>query len=168
MPRSYLIFKWVVYALATLALVLAQVFLLSHVRVEGVAPFLPPMLVGAAASYEGSRASSIYALAFGFLCDLAMAGAPAGFYTFVFTLSALVAALLAEHLFSPGFWCSLMAVTVCYLITALGRAAVFLPRGAAGGAVLLTAAAEYLVTLPCLIPVFLLFRQVHRRTTVDY
>ena len=24
------------------------------------------------------------------------------------------------------------------------------------------------VTLPCLIPVFLLFRQVHRRTTVDY
>ena len=35
-------------------------------------------------------------------------------------------------------------------------------------AALVTAAAEYLVTLPCLLGVFPLFRQVHRRTTVDY
>ena len=35
-------------------------------------------------------------------------------------------------------------------------------------ALLLTAAAEFLVSLPCLVLVFPLFRQVHRRTTVDY
>ena len=169
MPRSYLVFKWAVYALATALLALAQLFVLNHVSLGGVFPFLPPMAVGVAASYEGSRASGVYALVFGLLCDLAMAGAPPGFYTFVFTLGALAASALAENLFSPGFWCSLMACAVCYLATALGRWAVFLHRGSASsGAVLLTAAAEFLVTLPCLIPVFLLFRQVHRRTTVDY
>lgn len=169
MPKSYLVFKWVVYTLATLLLALVQLFVLNQVHVWGVVPFLPPMVAGVMASYEGSRASPVYALVFGLLCDLTMAGAPAGFYTFVFTLAALLAALLAENLFSPGFLCSLMSVTVCYLLTALGRCAVFLHRGAASpAAVLLTAAQEYLVTLPCLILVFLLFRQVHRRTTVDY
>ena len=36
------------------------------------------------------------------------------------------------------------------------------------GAVLLTAGMEFAVTLPCLLLVFPLFRQIHRRTTVDY
>ena len=169
MPRSYLIFKWAVYALATALLALAQLFVLNHVSLGGVFPFLPPMVVGVAASYEGSRASPVYALVFGVLCDLAMAGAPAGFYTLVFTLSALIASLLAENLFSPGFLCSFMSTAVCYLVTALGRCAVFLHRGTASpAAVLLEAGKEYLVTLPCLVLVFLLLRQVHRRTTVDY
>ena len=87
----------------------------------------------------------------------------------MFTLAALLSSLLAENLFSPGFLCSLMSVTVCYLMTALGRCAVYLHRGTASpAAVLLMAAKEYLVTLPCLVLVFLLLRQVHRRTTVDY
>ena len=60
-------------------------------------------------------------------------------------------------------------VTVVGAVAALGRCAVYLHRGIASpAAVLLMAAKEYLVTLPCLIVVFLLFRQVHRRTTVDY
>ena len=70
MPKSYLIFKWVVYSLATMLLVLLQLFVLNYIHVGGIAPFLPPMLVGAAASYEGSRASPVYALVFGLLCDL--------------------------------------------------------------------------------------------------
>ena len=170
MPRSYLIFKWAVYALATLLLALLQLFVLDCVSVRGIVPFLPPMAVGVVASYERGRASGIYALAFGALCGLALPGtAVPGFYALTFTLSALLVSALAEHLLSPGFWCSLMACAVCYLATALGRWAVFLHRGSASsGAVLLTAAAEFLVTLPCLIPVFLLFRQVHCRTTVDY
>ena len=171
MPRSYLIFKWAVYALATALLALVQALLLSHLSPWGIIPFLPPMAVGVAASYEGSRASPVYALVFGLLCDLALTGGgtPAGFFTFVFTLGALAASLLAENLFSPGFLCSLMATAVCYLITALGRCGVYLVRGSAPlGAVLLTAAAEFLVTLPCLLLVFPLLRLVHRRTTVDY
>ena len=170
MPKSYLIFKWAVYALATLLLVLAQLFLLYHGSLWGFIPFLPPMLVGAAASYEGVRPSGVYALVFGALCDLALpgAGAPAGFFTLVFTLAAVLSAALAKHLFSPGFLCTLMAVTVSYLVTALGRCAALLHWGVSPAAALVTAAAEYLVTLPCLLGVFPLFRQVHRRTTVDY
>ena len=171
MPRSYLIFKWVVYSLATLLLVLVQLFLLNQISLGGIVPFLPPMVVGTVASYEGSRPSPVYALVFGLLCDLALtgSGAPAGFFSFVFTLGALAAALLAEHLFSPGLLCTLMSVTVCYLVTALGRCVYFLLRGSAVlPAVLLVAAKEYLLTLPCLVLVFPLLRLVHRRTTVDY
>ena len=170
MPRSYLIFKWAVYALATLLLALVQLFVLDRVRLWGIVPFLPPMAVGVTASYEGVRPSGIYALVFGALCDLALpaAGMPAGFFTLVFTLSALLSASLAVHLFSPGLWCSLMATAVSYLVTALGRCAVLLPRGAAPLPVLATAAAECLATLPCLVLVFPLLRLVHRRTTVDY
>ena len=171
MPRSYFIFKWVVYSLATLLLVLLQLFVLNYISPGGITPFLPPMVVGAVASYEGSRASPVYALVFGLLCDLALtgAGAPAGFFTLVFTLSALAAALLAERLFSPGLLCTLMSVTVCYLTAALGRCVYFLVRGdTALPAVLLVAVEEFLATLPCLLLVFPLVRLVHRRTTVDY
>ena len=171
MPKSYLIFKWVVYSLVTLLLVLLQLFVLNYIHIQGIVPLLPPMVVGAAASYEGSRASPVYALVFGLLCDLAFTGAGvgAGFFTFVFTLAALLSSLLAENLFSPGFLCTLMSVTVCYLATALGRCAGYLHRGTAAiPAVLLVALQEYLVTLPWIVVVFLLFRQVHRRTTVDY
>ena len=62
MPRSYLIFKWAVYALATALLALVQVLLLNHLSPWGIVPFLPPMAVGVAASYEGSRASPAYAV----------------------------------------------------------------------------------------------------------
>ena len=67
MPKRYIIFKWVVYGFATLLLVLGQLFLLNQLELWGLFPFLPPMLVGAVASFEGSKASPVFALVFGLL-----------------------------------------------------------------------------------------------------
>lgn len=169
MPKSYLIFKWVVYSLATLLLVLLQLFLLDRLAFRGLYPFLPPMLVGTVASMEGSRSGPVFALVFGLLCDLAIPGPAAGFFTLTFTLSALLSALLTEKLFSPGPTSSLVSVTLCYLITAAARAAVFLFRGHSGfSALLLIAAGEFLWSLPWLIPVYWLYRRVQRRTNIAY
>lgn len=169
MPKRYILFKWIVYSLAVLLLILLQLFVLNRISILGVIPFLAPMVTGTVASLEGSRASPIFALVFGLLCDLTIAGSADGFYTLTFTLAALVASLLAENLFSPGPLCSLMSVSVCYLLTALGRLAAFLIRQQTGlSALLMTAVLEYLVTLPWLLLVYWLLRRVNLRTTIDY
>ena len=166
LPKRYIVFKWVVYALAALVLLAFQAAVVDHVRLWGLVPWLAPMVVGVVSSYEGSRASPIFALVFGFLLDVGTAGASPGFLTFTFTLSALIAALLAEHLFSPGLLCSLVATAVCYLITALGR--LFLYPFADAPLVLSLALGEFLLSLPFLLAVFPLCRFVHRKTTIEY
>lgn len=166
MPKRYLVFKWVIYVIATFLLLQVQTWVLDHVEVWGVTAFLAPMMVGVVASYEGSLAGPLFALGFGVLCDLGTASPAAAFFTFTFTAAALAAALMAEHLFSPGFLCSLASTTVCYLITALGRL-LLLGSGAweVGAYVALR---EFLVTLPLLLVVFPVYRWVHNKTTIEY
>lgn len=167
MPKRYLVFRWCVYALATLLLSFFQLLVTDHISLLGVIPFLPPMVVGVVASYAGSRAGPVFALVYGLLCDLSGSPPAPGFFTLVFTLAALVAALMAERLFSPGFLCSLMATSVCYLLTALARLLLLAPDGSAGAGALL-AAEEFLVSLPFLLVVFPVYRWVHRKTWIEY
>ena len=70
MPKSYLVFKWTVYSLATLGLFALQYLVLSHIQVLGLSPFLYPILPAVAASYEGLRRGSVFALVVGVVCDL--------------------------------------------------------------------------------------------------
>ena len=166
MPKRYIVFKWVVYALATALLLQVQTWVLDYVPVWGVTAYLAPMLVGVVASYEGSLAGPLFALVFGVLWDLGTASPAAAFFTFTFTAAALTAALMAEHLFSPGFLCSQASTTVCYLITALGRLLLLGAGAWEAGAVL--ALREFLVSLPLLLVVFPVYRWVHRKTTIEY
>lgn len=169
MPKSYIVFKWVVYTAVTAALLLLCVFCLDRLRLWGVTPFLTPMLVGVVASYEGGRASPVFALVLGVLWDLATPGGAPGFFTLAFPIAALVSALLAENLFSPGLLCSFVTTTVCYLLTALGRLVSLLTEGSGALAAAVSVAfREYLISLPWLLVVFFVYRWVHRRTTVDY
>lgn len=166
MPKRYLVFKWVIYTVATFLLLQVQTWILDYVELWQVTPFLAPMLVGVVASYEGSLAGPLFALVFGVLCDLGTASPAAAFFTFIFTAAALAAALMAEHLFSPGFLCSLASTTVCYLITALGR--LFLLGSGAWETGAFLALREFLVTLPLLLVVFPVYRWVHNKTTIEY
>ena len=169
MPKRYLVFRWCIYALATLVLSFFQLLVADHVSLYGITPFLAPMLVGVVSSYEGSRAGPIFALVFGVLCDLGGATPVMGFFTLLFPLAALTASFLAENLFSPGFPCSLVSSFFCYLIVAGGRIILFLIDGETGvWDMWYLALREFLVSLPLLAVVFPLFRWVHRRTTFDY
>ena len=44
LPKSYLVFKWLVYASATLLFFALQSLVLNHIRVLGLTPFLYPLL----------------------------------------------------------------------------------------------------------------------------
>lgn len=169
MPKSYLIFKWTVYSLATLALFALQYLVLDNIQVLGLTPFLYPVLPAVAASYEGLRRGSVFALAVGLVCDLLLPGPFEGFFAIAFTLAALIAALIAENLLSPGFLCGLAVSAVSLGITAGMRLAVqFLSGGGYLGLMSRMALVETLITLPAILVVVPVYLLIHDRCASDY
>ena len=169
MPKSYLVFKWTVYSLATLGLFALQYLVLDNIQVLGLTPFLYPVLPAVAASYEGLRRGSVFALAVGLVCDLLLPGPFEGFYAIAFTLAALIAALIAENLLSPGFLCGLAVSAVSLAVTAGMRLAVqFLSGGGYLGLMSRIALVETLITLPALLVVVPVYRLIHDRCASDY
>ena len=60
MPKSYVAFKWSVYALATLLLFALQSVVLNHVRALGVTPFIYPMLPALVATTAAASSHRAY------------------------------------------------------------------------------------------------------------
>ena len=169
MPKSYLVFKWTVYSLATLALFALQYLVLDNIQVLGLTPFLYPVLPAVAASYEGLRRGSVFALAVGLVCDLLLPGPFEGFFAIAFTLAALIAALIAENLLSPGFLCGLAVSAVSLAVTAGMRLAVqFLSGGGYLGLMSRMALVETLITLPAILVVVPVYLLIHDRCASDY
>lgn len=169
LPKSYLVFKWTIYSLATLLLFALQYLLLNHVHVFGITPFLYPMLPAVLSSYEGLRRGSVFSLALGLVCDLLLVGPFEGFYTISFVLVALIAALIAENLLSPGFLCGLAVSAMGLVLTGLLRIAVMLLSGGRYPALMLQIlAGETLLSLPALVVILPLYRVIHRRCASDY
>ncbi len=169
LPKSYLAFKWIVYALATQLLCAPQAMGLSHIRVLSVTPFLYPMLPAVAAMYEGPKRGAFYALAFGFLCDLLLPAPFTGFFVLLFPLIALLSASISGNMLSPGFFCALLVSALGLLMT--GGARVLLQFLSGGEHLILmawVAIMEALLTLPALMIVLPLFRTIHRRCAADY
>ena len=98
--------KWTAYALACLLLLFGHELTLAHLRVWGIAPFLPPLLPAVLASMEDRLEGFVFALAFGVLCDLALTAPLPCLYTIAFPLTALLAALIARSVLQPGILCS--------------------------------------------------------------
>lgn len=167
LPKSYLAFKWIVYALATLLLCMLHSLVLCHIRVLSVTPFLYPMLPAVAAMFEGPKRGAVFAASFGFLCDLLLPAPFMGFFVLLFPLIGLLSAAIAGNMLSPGFFCALLVSALGLLMT--GGARVLLLSG--GGHVALmtwTAVMEALLTLPALVVVLPLYRAIHRRCAADY
>ena len=169
MPKSYLIFKWAVYSLATLLLFALQYLVLDHIRIWGLTPFLYPMLPAVAASFEGLRRGSTFALFVGLVCDLLLPGPFEGFYTIAFTLTAIIAALIAENLLAPGFLCGLAVSALSLAVTgALRLFAQFLSGDGYLGLMSRMILVEALITLPAVIVVVPVYRLIHDRCASDY
>lgn len=169
LPKSYLAFKWIVYALATLLLCVFQSLVLCHIRVLSVTPFLYPMLPAVAAMYEGPRRGAVFALFFGLLCDLLLPAPFTGFFVLLFPLIGLLSASIAGNMLSPGLFCSLLVSALGLLMTGGARVLCqFLSGGGHLSLMAWIAAAEALVTLPALLVVFPLYGSIHRRCAADY
>ena len=168
-PKSYLIFKWIVYGLATFLMLALQSLVLSQIQIAGLTPFLYPVLPAVAAMYEGRRRGPIYALVVGVVCGLLLPEPFPGFFGVAFTLAAVLAARFAESLLAPGFLCGVLVSAMSLLITGAMRILVQILTG--GGYLELMARialGEALLTLPAVVVVLPLYRVIHRRCAVDY
>ena len=70
LARNESIFKWSLYAGATVLLLLLQSFLLQRLSFWGVIPFLYPALAAVLGNYESPVSSTIFGLGLGVVCDL--------------------------------------------------------------------------------------------------
>lgn len=166
--RNDTIFKWTLYGAATALCFLVQAFLLQRISLWGVIPFLYPVLAAVVATYEGPVSGAIYGLVLGVFCDLLLAGPLACFYTLIFPLVGLCAALLALGLLSSGVLCSLAASVLAFLLTDGFRCLLLFLRGK--GALqtgLFLTVREIAVTLLFVLPVSWLFAAIYRRTHRD-
>ena len=152
--------KWTAYALACLLLLFGHELTLAHLRVWGIAPFLPPLLPAVLASMEDR-------LAFGVLCDLALTAPLPCLYTIAFPLTALLAALIARSVLQPGILCSLAVSTAAFVLVDLITAVTLLAGGRSElSAIALRAVQELALSLPLLIVCHPVLAFLHRKFTL--
>lgn len=167
LARNATIFKWTVYALAAAACVLLQISLLQHFTVWGVIPFLYPLLAAIPASYEGPISGTVFALAVGVTSDLLLPAPLPCFYTLVFPLAGLCAALISQSLLPAGYLCSVVTGSIAFALTGSLHFLLLVIKGewaTVAGVILLR---ELCVSLPLALPATYLFRGVFRRTHID-
>ena len=140
-PKSYRVFKWVVYALATMLLCALQAMFFSNIRILGLTPFLYPMLP---APFRG-------------------------FFAIIFPVIAALSGGVAGRLLSRGFLCALIVSSLGLLATGAFRMVVqILAGGRYLGLMAQITLGETLLTLPALLIVLPLYRTVFRRCAADY
>lgn len=169
LPKSYLVFKWFVYALAGLFLCALQSMFFVHIRVMNLTPFVYPVLPALVAMYEGSRRGGIHALVFGVVCGLLLPAPFPGFFAIAFSLAALLSAYISGNLLSPGSLCAFVVSTLALLLTGGLRILAAILSG--GGYLTLMAQialGETLLTLPLLLIALPLYRAVYQRCAADY
>ena len=169
LPKSYIVAKWSVYALATFLLIVLQHLVLNHISLWGVTPFLYPMLPALVASYEGLQQGSKFALVMGIFCDLLLPAPFEGFYTVLFTLIGILAGLIGENLLSPGWLCGFTVSAMGLGLVVVARLLLYLLSGELRpllmGYIALT---EVAITLPAMLVAFPIYRWIHSRCATDY
>lgn len=169
LPKSYVVFKWAVYAAATLLLCALQSVALNQIRVLGLTPFLYPALPALVAMFEGPRRGAVFALAFGLACGLLVPAPFPGFFVLIFPVIAVAAAWVAERLLSKGLLCALIVTALAMLLTGGLRLLVqILTGGRYLGLMARMVVGEGLLTLPALLAALPLYRAIYRRCAADY
>lgn len=162
--RSETFFKWFLYGLASLLCCVVQGLMLQRMSFFGTFPFLYPVLAAVLSMLEGPLPGTVFSLVLGVLCDLALPGPIPCFYTLIFPLAGLAAALVAQSWIKGGLLCALVSSLFALVMTDLFHMVVFLLQRKdvwPGGLILLVK--ETAVTLPFAPLVYLLLRAVFRR-----
>ena len=164
LARTVTILKWTLYSAAAVLCLFVQGAFLQRVTVWGVIPFLYPLLAAIPATYESPVSGTVFALCVGIFCDLLLPDPIPCLYTLVFPLAGLCGALLSRGLLPAGFFCSLTAGAMAFLVTDGFRCFALWINGRAawqtGGFLMLR---EFCVTAPLILPMTLLFRTVARK-----
>lgn len=168
MKQGSLFYRWLFYGLAAGLGLFLQGLVLNHLRVWGIHPFLPPVMVAVAAAQEDRQEGLCAAAVFGLICDLTASPVIPCFYILTFAVTAFLAGWIAKHLIVPGFFCALVTSVLALLVNGLFHTLFLTYQGLRD----LSAAAaitgcELMLTLPLIPLVYLLFRPIHRRFLAD-
>ena len=168
LARNETIFKWALYAGATAVFFFLQGAILQRVTLWGVIPFVFPILAAVMGTYEAALPSSIYGLVVGVLCDLLLFDHLPCFYTLIFPIVGLCAALVSRNLLPADIPCAAINSVLAFLLTDLFHCLLLWFAGqaawTAGAWLFLREAA---VSILLVIPAALLFSAVFRRTHRD-
>ena len=168
LARNETIFKWALYAGATMVFFLLQGAVLQRISLWGVIPFVFPILAAVLGMYEGPLPGSIYGLVLGVLCDLLLPASIPCFYTLVFPVAGLCAGLISQSLLPAGFLCAAVTSVLAFFLTDAFHCFLLWAREKAAwaaGARLFSR--EVCISILLIIPVVLLFSAVFRRTHLD-
>ena len=168
LARNETIFKWVLYAAATVVWLAAQEALFQRCTVWGVIPFVYPLLAAIPATFEGPVPGTAFALGVGVVCDLLLPAPLPCFYTLVFPLAGMLAGGLARRVLSSGFLSALATSSAAFVLTGLFHGLIFaLSSRPAWRSVFSVCGRELAVSIPLVLPVFFLFRVVWRKCLDD-
>ncbi len=168
-PRSYLIFKWVLYTAAVFVLSCLQYLVFNRVRIMGTTPFLYPALAALVPMFEGKRQGPVFSLLLGLVCDLLLPGPFPGFFCIDFTLVALLSAAVGEGLIAPGFFAGIVVSAMGLILTGVLRVLLHVLSGGGFAALMCqTALYETILTLPAAAVAMPVLRAIHSRCAVEY
>lgn len=161
--RTEILLKWLLYAAGILLCGLFHGFVLQFTEIFGVMPFLFPMIAAVIAMLEGSFSGTVCGLVLGVGCDLLFAVPIPCFYTLLFPLISLAAAIIERSWLPGSLLCAAAVSAMAVLATDLFHCLLVLLQGRGGlGAALWLTFRELLVTVPFCVPVYFLFRYIYR------
>lgn len=156
--------KWSLYGGVVLMVTLLVMLVLHDVRLFGVQFFLPPLFVGVVASLEDTRASMIFGMVYGALCDVTLGGTAPCIHTVAFVLAALLCAALAQSVIQPGVICSILVSILSFVILDAANILVLTVRAHAPlGAMLSVALRETAVSCLLLPLVYPVLMRLHKK-----
>jgi hypothetical protein len=160
--RDYL-YKWGVYGVVLLLLLLLETVLLTRFPVAGVCPMLFPLAVVAVGLFESPLAGAVFGVATGLLHG-AFCYENGSFLFFGLALAGFLTAMLSGRVLKRGFLSYLLCSLGGMVLLDGGRILFLLLEGErAVGAMLRVAALEIAYSLLFTVPVYLLIRAVFRR-----
>lgn len=108
--------RWTAYSSCTLLFLFLSTMLLGNVQILDVSPFLPPIIVAIAASFENEGyAHAVFGLCLGLCCDFLIHSPLPCLYTLSFTFAAWLSALLSRKLMAPGFFTSIVVSSCAFI-----------------------------------------------------
>ena len=165
LARNEVIFKWTLYGLSAALCLTVQTALLQRIVFLGVIPFIHPLVAVIPATLERPFAGTVFSLCVGVVCDLILPGSFPCFYTLIFPLAGLCAALLSQSVLRASFLCSLAASAIAFVLTGLFHGLLLWIGGkTAWGSAVSVTVREFLLTAPLTVPVTVLFQKVYKKT----
>lgn len=163
MTRRDFIHKWAVYALGLLPVWVLDAYILPRYPLYGTIPMLLPLAVAAVSVLEGAYSGTGFGMAVGLLWELAYPGGLGGL-VFVMAFSGMIMGGVSQYALSQSFaGCLICSAGVLGLIEVMRVGQRLFVNAADLSELLQVAVPEFFWSLAWTLPVWLLFRTIHRK-----